>query len=258
MIAPSGREKLGLWLIITITVAAIVSMFFLEAIPQDLSYHSFSDENLKAGVPNFWNVFSNLPFALVGILGLYYMYVTKSLCLIESIKASYMILFAGVALVALGSGYYHLWPDNQTLVWDRLPMTIAFMALFSILICEFISVRIGKLLLYPLLIIGIFSVFYWEYTESQGLGDLRLYALVQFLPMLIIPVILLLFKSSFTRVSGYWLLLFAYIAAKVFEHFDAQIFAALGFISGHSIKHIAAAVGVYLLLMSYEKRTASN
>ncbi len=112
----------------------------------------------------------------------------------------------------------------------------------------------GKALLYPLLIVGIASVFYWEHTEIKGAGDLRLYALVQFLPMLIIPVILLLFRPRFTLVSGYWWLLLAYLLAKVFEHFDAQIFSALSFISGHSIKHIAAAIGVYLLLFSYEKR----
>ncbi len=248
------KEKLGLWLIAMVTAASTILMFFIEAIPQDNNYHLFSDTREKLGVPNFWNVFSNLPFVLVGLLALYQVYVSKSLLLIASVRSSYGLLFFGVALVAFGSGYYHLWPDNQTLVWDRLPMTIAFMALFSIMICEFISVTAGKALLYPLLAIGIASVFYWQYTEAQGAGDLRLYALVQFLPIFIIPIILLLFRSQFTRVSAYWWLLLAYLAAKVFEYFDAQIFAGLSYISGHSIKHIAAAIGMYILLLSYEKR----
>ncbi len=248
------KQKAGLWFIALIVTASVISVLFIDAIPQDISYHLFKDGNQFFGIPNFWNVFSNLPFAIVGLLGLYQIYVSKSLLLIPEIRVSYGLLFAGVALVAVGSGYYHLWPDNQTLVWDRLPMTIAFMALFSILICELISVKAGKALLYPLLLVGVGSVFYWEYTEIQGAGDLRLYALVQFLPMLIIPIILLLFKSGFTRVSGYWWLLLAYLAAKAFEHFDGQIFSTLSFISGHSIKHIAAAIGVYLLLLSYGRR----
>ncbi|MCF6225059.1 MAG: ceramidase [Xanthomonadales bacterium] len=245
----------GLWLIAILTTISSISMLFIEPIPQDISYHLFSDVTLAFGIQNFWNVFSNISFAIVGILGLYNIYVSKSLVLIDSTRLSYALFFAGVALVALGSGYYHLWPDNQTLVWDRLPMTIAFMALFSILICEFISERVGKTLLIPLILLGVFSVFYWEYTEGQGVGDLRLYALVQFLPIVVIPIILIFFSSQFTRISGYWWLLLVYLLAKVFEHFDAQVFSALSFISGHSIKHIAAAFGVYLLLLSYQRRS---
>ncbi|MCF6262461.1 MAG: ceramidase [Xanthomonadales bacterium] len=252
MVAENPRT--GLWLIAILTIASSLSLLFIEPIPQDISYHLFSDVKPAFGIPNFWNVLSNIAFAVVGILGLYNIYVSKSLVLIDSIRLSYALFFAGVSLVALGSGYYHLWPDNQTLVWDRLPMTIAFMALFSILICEFISERVGKVLLIPLILVGIASVFYWGYTEDQGVGDLRLYALVQFLPIVIIPVILVFFSSQFTKISGYWLLLLVYLAAKAFEHFDAQIFSALGFISGHSLKHIAAALGTYLLLLSYQRR----
>lgn len=36
-----------------------------------------------------------------------------------------------------------------------------------------------------------------------------------------------------------------YIAAKLLEHFDPQIFALTGHVvSGHTLKHVAAAVGV--------------
>ena len=157
-------------------------------------------------------------------------------------------------MVAVGSSYYHLWPSNDSLVWDRLPMTIAFMSLFSIIISEFTSPGFGKMLLFPLIIFGAYSVFYWHSTENGGVGDLRLYILVQFLPVLVIPLILLLFKPTFTRISGYWILLFAYILAKLLEHFDSQIYNVLFFISGHSVKHVIAAMGVYLLLVSYNNR----
>jgi ABC-type maltose transport system permease subunit len=133
-------------------------------------------------------------------------------------------------------------------------MVIAIMALLSIIISEFISVHTGKVLLLPLIFSGISSVVYWHFSEVWGEGDLRYYILVQFFPMFVIPVILICFRSQCTGVNAYWGLLVAYIAAKVFEHFDGEVYSVLGFISGHSIKHIAAALGLYILLVSYERR----
>ena len=182
----------------------------------------------------------------------------KSVRSISEIKPAYILFFVGVSLVAFGSGYYHLWPSNQTLVWDRLPMTIAFMALFSIIIAEFVSLRLGKLALWPLVVFGGFSVVYWHVTELGGHGDLRLYALVKFLPMILIPLMLLLFKPKFSEVSGYWLLMFAYVLAKLFEHYDEATYHLFSFISGHSLKHIIAAAGVFFLLRSYNNRTLTQ
>jgi hypothetical protein len=168
---------------------------------------------------------------------------------------AYVLFFSGLALIALGSAYYHLAPQNQTLVWDRLAMSIAFMALFGMVWGEFINGRVGRVLWPLLTLAGIGAVLYWYITEIGGRGDLRYYVLVQFLPMLIIPVILLCFRSLFTHVSAYWWLLATYSAAKLFEHFDVGIYQVTGIISGHTLKHIAAALGTYILLVSYQKRT---
>jgi hypothetical protein len=133
-------------------------------------------------------------------------------------------------------------------------MTIAIMALFSIIIAEFISVQKGKCLLMPLLLAGIVSIVYWYVSELNGVGDLRFYALIQFYPIVAIPIILICFNAKFTNEKAYWCLLIAYIIAKVFEYYDAEVFNALGLISGHSIKHIIAAFGMYVLLYYYEER----
>jgi hypothetical protein len=249
------KEKFGIALIIAIVISAVTGMLLQAPIAQDVSYHLFTDSRTIGAVSNFWNVVSNIPFLLVGILGLYRLTIPGGLVILHEIKIAYALLFLGAALVALGSGYYHLWPDNRTLVWDRLPMTIAFMSLFVIIISEFISVRIGKGMLVPLLLAGITSVVYWHMSEGWGEGDLRFYALVQFTPMLVIPVILICFRSRYTGVAAYWWLLLAYIASKLFEHFDVGVYEALGFISGHSLKHIAAALGLYVLLASYRGRS---
>ncbi|OUR64277.1 hypothetical protein A9Q79_07510 [Methylophaga sp. 42_25_T18] len=249
------REKLGVALILIFTLAAVIGLASQDRISQDLAYHAFVDYRTIVAIPNFWNVLSNLPFLIVGLFGVYKLFITKNITIVSEMKTAYFLLFFGVTLVAFGSGYYHIVPSNQTLVWDRLPMTIAFMAMFSIIIAEFISIRIGQRLLWPLLISGVASVIYWHFTELQGVGDLRFYVFIQFFPMLAIPVILICFRSRFSHFKGYWLLISCYSLAKVFEHFDKDIYSFLGFtISGHSIKHMVAALGLYFLLRAYEHR----
>lgn len=251
-----SKNLRGFRFLIAISLISIIGVFSMQAIPQDLAYHVFSDTQSLFGISNVYNVLSNLPFLIIGLMGLYSVF-SKQIQCVDEFRVAYIILFSGVTLVSVGSGYYHLAPDNHTLVWDRLPMTIAFMSLFAIIVSEFISLRLAKILLYPFIIMGIASVYYWQLTESAGQGDLRLYVLVQFLPILLIPIIFYNFKSRYTDIKGYWWLLAAYAAAKLLEHFDAQIHLFTGFISGHSLKHIAAATGMYMLIIYYRKRQHS-
>jgi len=236
-----------------ISILGIVSVLMLDPIAQNLEYHLFKDQRTIFGIPNFWNVISNLPFLLVGIMGLHSIFRSHTIRIIAEMKTAYILFFLGVSLVAFGSGYYHLWPSNESLLWDRLPMTVAFMALFSIVINEFTSFHLGKFSLWPLVFFGAFSVLYWHNTESNGEGDLRLYILVQFLPLLLIPLMLLFFKSKFTNTNGYWILLFAYVLAKAFEYFDKEIHNII-LLSGHCLKHVVAALGVLFLLKAYNNR----
>jgi hypothetical protein len=251
------RELLGYSLIVFSALLALGTMLAHGPLVQDVNYHLFVDTRMIWSVPNFWNIVSNTPFVLVGLLGLYKLRSAGKLKIIDDNNIAYTLLFFGTLLVGFGSSYYHLAPDNQTLVWDRLPMTITFMALFSIIISEFISVRYGRTLLLPLILAGILSVAYWHFSEIRGESDLRLYAFVQFYPMLAIPIILVCFRSRCTHAYTYWWLLLAYIAAKLFEHFDAAVYNSLGFISGHSLKHLAASLGMYVLLASYQKRNCN-
>lgn len=240
-----------LLVLISVTVAVLIQ----GPIAQPIEYHNFADVRLFLSTPNFFNVLSNLPFIIVGLMGLYSLQISRSVKKVEQVNTAYFIFFIGVFLVGFGSGYYHLWPDNQTLVWDRLPMTLAFMALTSIIVAEYGSVNLAKRILYPLLVLGAASVFYWNYTEMNGAGDLRFYILVQFLPLIALPLILLFMTPKFTHSHSYWWLIFYYLLAKIFEHFDSIIFNILPILSGHSLKHLAAAFGILLLLQGYKKRS---
>jgi hypothetical protein len=232
-------------------IAAV--LLLTSAVPQDPAYHEFSDFRPLLGVPNFWNVFSNLPFLLIGAAGLVFVNRYAEDVCVPGAGMAYQVFFLGILLTAFGSSYYHLAPSNETLLWDRLPMTIGFAGLITIIIAEFVSARAARMLLVPLLVVGFASVEYWAWTEARGVGDLRPYALVQFLPMLMIPVILLTHRPAIGATRYYWWMLAFYFLAKILEYFDSNIFAFGYIISGHSLKHVAAAmtptVFLYALIM---------
>ena len=167
---------------------------------------------------------------------------------------SWFLFFAGVTIVCFGSAYYHLQPNNDTLVWDRLPMTIGFMALFTGLLTEYVHPKIERMILLPAIILGISSVIYWQYFD-----DLRFYFWIQLIPLLTIPVVLTLFSKKHTH---NWLLLLAlafYLLAKVAEFFDYEIFiVSHQEISGHSLKHLLAAFAPLCLYFFIKKRESNR
>ena len=102
-------------------LASIAELPLLPPIPQDQEYHHFADTRFVLGIPNFWNVVSNFPFLVVGAVGL-------ARCRVDATTTA---MFIGIFLTGLGSSYYHWEPNDQTLFWDRLPMTVAFMAILA-------------------------------------------------------------------------------------------------------------------------------
>lgn len=243
------------YIIVALTIVACITMVFLEPIPQDPNYHNFADQRGWGFVPHFWNVVTNISFLYTGLLGLYQLHVLQKLKIITAVKLSYSIFFIGVSLVAFGSGYYHWHPSNETLIWDRLPMTLGFMALTSFVLAEFLSIPWGRYSLWPLLLLGLFSVVYWYLTELKGMGDLRLYILVQFLPIILLLVLFIFAAPSFSDHSGYWWLFAGYVLAKILEYFDYEVFELThSFMAGHALKHLSAALGLYLLLRCFTQR----
>ena len=234
-------------------VFALMIIHFVTPIPQDPSYHAFADLRSCFGIPNFGDVASNIGFALVGFWGLWFVLGRwGGNIFADRIDASpYILFFTGVALVSVGSVYYHLDPNNAGLFWDRLPMTVAFMAFFTALIADRIHRGTATLWTMPVLIgLGVLSLVYWNVTEAQGEGDLRYYGLVQFYPILALPLILWLFpKGRYTTGSHLLWVVFWYALAKALEFFDYEVFALLGgLISGHTLKHIAAAISAVVIV----------
>ena len=241
-----------------ISTVAVSGAVLASSIAQEPLYHQFADQDIFLSIANTLNVLTNLFFVWVGIEGLYRLLRQKSLRIIHALYPAYLGFFGALVLVALGSGYYHWLPDNQTLVWDRLPMTIAFTSFFAILLAERISISLARTLFPVLIVAGLCSIIYWHLSEQQGQGDLRPYALVQFLPMLLCPLILLMFDSRYTRSNDIWWFLAWYLVAKVCEALDTELLNALGVISGHSLKHIAASIGCLVFLRHLRFRTETG
>ena len=250
--------KNRVYFLLGLTLLATLAVYFVPPIAQPLWYHDFADQRPLLGIPHMMNVVSNLPFFLVGAWGVSYLVTTKPLPGLENTQERwpYVVFFVAIALTGIGSAYYHSHPDNDRLVWDRLPLSVAFMALFAILIAERIDRRAGMWMFVPLMLLGGGSVWYWHLTETWGRGDLRPYLMVQLYPLLIAPLILLLFPARYTGSSYFYGALALYVVAKLLELLDKPIYSFGQIISGHTLKHLAAAVSPYLILVMLQRRHA--
>ena len=233
-----------------------VLTFRLPPVPQPDSYHQFADQRPWLGIANFGNVVSNLAFAIVGLWGLWFLSKPdklKNTFIDLRERRPYVVAFLGLLLTAFGSAYYHLAPSNARLVWDRLPMTIAFGSLVAVVIMERISVEAGLKVLPFLVAIAAGSVLQWYRDELHGHGDLRFYAAVQLYSALVLLMALLL-KPRYSRTYDFAMVFGFYLFAKIFETADRLIFAHGHIISGHTLKHLAAATAGFWILRMLELR----
>ena len=238
-----------------LALAGAVVFCVLPPLAQPESYHHFIDDRTMLGIPNCLNVISNLPFAVVGVMGMWWLGRKRAPGgkggFVETReRLPYALFFAGAFLTCFGSAYYHWSPNDATLLWDRLPMTLAFMGLLAAMVAERIEVQAGLVLLWPLVIMGAGTAWWWRWT-----GNLWPYAGAQYFSIVLIALLLVMFPARYTR-SGdlVWITAF-YILAKVFEAMDRPVFSwTNGVVSGHTIKHLVAALAVYWVVRMLRNR----
>jgi predicted membrane channel-forming protein YqfA (hemolysin III family) len=235
-------------LLVLLIVGSFAAVMSLppSLLAQDLGYSGFADRRSFLGIPNFANVVSNVAFLLVGCAGLWLSF-SRS---VDVARASWSVFFLGVALVSVGSAYYHWAPRNDTLLWDLFPITIGFMGLFAALLCERVSARLERWLLGPAILVGLASVLYWRFF-----GDRRPYVWIQVAALLMIPAALLLFRND-RRGDRFLVIGFAcYALAKGAEAYDHPIFGLTGgWISGHTLKHLLAALACFAIYAMLKQR----
>ncbi len=241
--------------VIAFTLLTAAAAFLLPAVPQPLDYHHFADQRGALGIDNFVDVVSNAAFLLAGLAGLFVVFSGRACFELRAERWPYAVFFLGILLTAAGSAWYHLSPDNETLFWDRLPMTIAFMGLVSSQVVDRISVRAGLILLGPMLLAGIASVVYWIATERMGAGNVLPYALLQGYAVIVLLMMAALHRSRYTRAGDLYFIFGWYVLAKLLELLDGQVLAVSHMVSGHSLKHVAAAVAGLVACRMLMQRT---
>ena len=243
---PRCAERLAFVLLAVLAIALLL----MPPIPQPQQYHRLSDmRSLVLGafvLPNAVDVLSSLPFTVVGLAGL--------ACLDGRLpsaqRSALRVFFAGLALTGLGSVGYHLQPTDQSLVWDRLPMTVAFAGAVGAVAAERRGADAGLRWLLGWLALGLVSIAVWVVT-----GDLRLYGLSQFGGFAVVLLWLPLPAAPGALRLPWSVLLAAYVVAKGFEVFDREVWALTGgVVAGHALKHVAAALGVVPLVKGLRRR----
>ena len=248
-------------LILGIFSAGIVlTSIVMPPIPQSIEYHQFIDQRTYFGIPNFFNVISNIVLLFSGLVGFLFLLRPRELLIhktfIDPIERwPYLILFLSVILASLASAYYHLAPDNTRLAWDRLPIAIGVMTLLSIVLIERVRTNIGFILLPFLILSGIGSVMYWYWSEQYGQGNLNYYIVVQFYSILAIVILEKCFPSRYTRGRDIYVVVILYTLAKFAEIVDHEIYSLGQVVSGHSIKHLFAGLAVFWIIYMLQKRT---
>ncbi len=240
--------NLGWRNIVLFALYAVVTAYFAwrAPIPQPPEYHDFADRRTIWGIANFFNVTSNAAFLVPGVAGLW-------LCARRppvGARWAWTTLFAGVTAVAIGSSYYHLAPADGPLFWDRLPMTVGFTALLVALIDEYVTDRAARYLLVPILAVGVLSLLYWVLF-----GDLRAYLWLQAISLGTVIAILSFYRGQDCEHIYLLAAVLAYGAAIICEQTDGALWGILkNVLSGHTIKHLLAAFGLYQLFCMLRDR----
>jgi hypothetical protein len=241
-----------------LTVLAFAAAWLIPAVPQPLAYHGFADHRGAFGVQNFFDVVSNGGFLVVGLVGLVVTLSRRARFEFDVERWPYAIFFVGILLTAAGSAYYHLDPDNETLFWDRLPMTIAFMALVASQVVDRIDIRAGLALLAPMLVLGVASVIYWRVTERAGAGNVVPYGVLQAYSVVVLLLMALLTPSRYTRGRDVFWVFGWYVLSKILEALDAQVLEFGDVVSGHTLKHLAAAMSGVAVISMLARRELSR
>ena len=241
------------------SLCIVLVSIIMPPTPQEIQYHQFADQRNYFGIPNFLNVVSNIFIFFSGIAGFFFLlhsreFLNHKIFTHFSERWPYIILFLSVIIVSITSAYYHLEPNNNRLIWDRIPITIGIGALLSITLIERISIKFGLILLPFLILFGIGSVIYWYWGEQYGFGNLNYYLVIQFYSILAIVILVKYFPSRYTRNKDIYIAVALYAFAKLVEILDHEIYNLGQIISGHSVKHLIVGLAVFWITYSLYMR----
>lgn len=244
LLSPAGLEKVSFGVLVTLLLALAP----LGPILQPQAYHHFADTRMLGGIPNVIDVLTNLAFLLVGMAGLRFANRAP-----YPQRASLHLFALGMVLTALGSAFYHWAPTDQSLAWDRLPMTLAFAGALGAMAAQYLGAGAAMRWQNAWLYLGLTGVVIWVIS-----GDLRLYVVAQIGGFLIgLAWLTIGYRAPNTVALPWGWVWLAYGLAKLAESGDAWLWTATSeLVAGHGFKHLLAAAGTVPLLLVLSKLPA--
>ena len=224
-------------------------------IAQPAHYNDFADQSVLFGIPHAGDVLSNIGFGIVAMWGWILLRPKRDHVTLRHGWFGYQLFLIGLLLTAVGSGYYHLAPDNERLVWDRLPIGLAAAGLLAAVRAE--TRADTHVLRYTaiLTVLAVLSVGWWHYTDSpQHPGDLRPYVLVQGSPLVLVPLWQAIYHAPRRDRIWFGVAVLLYVLAKFAEAWDHELLALLGWTSGHTLKHLLATAAAGVLIGRLSQR----
>lgn len=234
----------------------------LPRMPVPASYHAFADQMTWGVLPHARDVLSNAAFALAGWVlwwqGRRYVRCMPDEAARQRLASALRVSAWGLVLTALCSGIYHLQPDARGLMIDRIGMSMAFAGVVGVLVADrFAPVRVVPAMAAALLL-GV----------ACAVGDFLHDNTMPWVLFQLGVVLLMLLAPWVTRDAGthrlgqpavlgvaWWQVLAFYALAKLCEMGDHALWHWTGeIISGHSLKHIAAAAAVWPIVRALRQR----
>jgi hypothetical protein len=238
MRSTTGRNEILLLLACT---GLVVTTLLLPPVAQPGHYHGFADQRTLWGLSHAMDVLSNLPFALASLSGVLSLMLLPARSLSNVQRAMASLFFAGLALTAPASAWYHLLPDDAGLAIDRCGMAVAFAGLVGLAAAGRVSERGGAALGMAALLLGPYCVHLWTTT-----GNVLPWAMLQFGGMALIVWLAMLRPRAAALDIRWSFVIGAYALAKLLEQGDQAVYAITReLVSGHTLKHVVAALAAW-------------
>ena len=243
----------------TAAIAMAAALMLLHGpIHQPEDYHAFADQSLWASIPHAADVLSNLGFAVVALWGALRLWPQRNHPAVRAAWVGYSVFLIALLFTSIGSAYYHLAPDDWRLVWDRLPIALACAGLLAGVRAQWVPNANVKLEIAALAAFAVASVAWWYGGQRSGGGDLRAYLMLQAAPLVLIPLWQAIYGASRADRLWFGVALVLYVLAKIAEMHDHEMHATLGWITGHTIKHILASAAAWVLVARLIRSTSST
>ncbi len=250
----TAQERGLAFTVAALSFAALIGHFAFPLTPQrvqallaglgmhaHVGAHVFADGRSWLGIGNAMDVLSNLPFAAFGAWGLLRL---KTATTNRVQKSLFQLFFSGLLLITVGSMVYHLSPSDDTLLWDRLGMTVAFAGVLGFAASERVSERAGTALAAATLLGALVALWVWHTS-----GDVLAWSVVQFGGMALVLALATMPRQAHAIGISLLAIIAFYAVAKVLESADHRVYGLTQqWVCGHSLKHLVASLAALPIL----------